>query len=88
MKKRNLILTFTMALVLLTFAPLVAEAQESALAFMHVTVIDVAAGRAEHDLTVLISGNRIAAVVLNGRYLPKGRLQSMLADVEAVVSKQ
>ncbi|HYY56555.1 MAG TPA: amidohydrolase family protein [Pyrinomonadaceae bacterium] len=31
---------------------------------------------------------RISAVVVNGKYLPKKRLQKMLADVEAVAGKQ
>ena len=31
---------------------------------------------------------RISAVVLNGKYLPKGELQKMLADIEAAVKRK
>src|SRR5262249_10854801 len=39
-----------------------AQTKASSLAFTHLTVIDVASGRTEPDMTVVVTGNRIAAV--------------------------
>ncbi len=55
------------AIALLTCAAL---AQGQDLAITHVTVIDTEAGRAQRDMTVLISGDHIAAVAESRRLQP------------------
>jgi imidazolonepropionase-like amidohydrolase len=41
-----------------------------------------------NPLTDIGNTRKIAAVVLNGRYLPKETLQKMLADVEVAANKK
>lgn len=49
-----------------------AAAETPALAFMHVTVIDVATGALHKGMTVVITGNRISEVAAKNPRVPKG----------------
>jgi imidazolonepropionase-like amidohydrolase len=63
---------FALALIILLRAGLAAQVERGAappspLAFNHVTVVDVKGGRLEPDMTVIVVGNRIAAVGKSSR---------------------
>jgi imidazolonepropionase-like amidohydrolase len=63
---------FALVLIILLRAGLVAQVERpaalsSALVFNHVTVVDVKGGRLEPDMTVVVVGNRIAAVGKSAR---------------------
>ena len=77
----------TMPLLVLTLLLSATSTSPQAIVFTHVTVVDVAArdeARAlRPDQTVVVSGERIVAVVANGRLLAKPELERMLAGVEA-----
>lgn len=67
-----------LALIILLSAGLAAQVERGAapprytLAFNHVTVVDVKGGRLEPDMTVVVAGNRIAAVGKSARtHIPK-----------------
>lgn len=66
-------------ILILAFFPLffsgqsIKKEQTNALAFTHITVLDMAGGPAQTDMTVIVSGNRITAVQKSrGIKLPKG----------------
>ncbi len=67
----------TFTLLIATLLPLLGVTQtrpkEQALAFTHVTVLDMRGGPAKADMTVVISGNRITAIQKSkGATLPEG----------------
>lgn len=67
------LLTLLLLAVSLLPAPLTAQTKEPALVFTHVTVVDVASGRAKPDTTVVVGGARIVALDRSGKVkVPRG----------------
>jgi hypothetical protein len=82
----------TLASLLITLLPALAAAQTNHVArpqplvLTHVNVIDLTGANPKADMTVIIAGDRIAAVVTRGRYLSRESLDRILADVEAAAA--
>jgi hypothetical protein len=59
---KRIILLLVLILPVSLLAPAKADRTQSQIALTHVTVIDITAGQAKSDMTVVINGDRIAAV--------------------------